>query len=203
MTIPGPNVSHPPRIAGCDRRLLSDTHVGRFLDPPAYTSTECSARASPSASYVCSREGGCGREKHASSMSDVREHPMYTRALECSTTELNLEGESMCLAASCAAGLRACFSVRLPCFRSVVCVRGLEGGGRRVDADPLRVYCCCLDVRLGCARQPHRPCGIRTSCFRAARLCRGLSRSASFCSSLPSRACDGYLFTVVRAQCAC
>ena len=76
---------------------------------------------------------------------------------QCQLKSLNLGCESMCLAASCAAGLRACFSLRLPCFRSVVCVRGLEGGGRRVDADPLRVYCCCLDVRLGSARQRHRP----------------------------------------------
>ena len=45
MTIPGPNVSHPPRIAGCDRRLLSDTHVGRFLDPPAYVHVDGVFRA--------------------------------------------------------------------------------------------------------------------------------------------------------------
>ena len=45
MTIPGPNVSHPPHIAGCDRRLLSDTHVGRFLDPPAYVHVDGVFRA--------------------------------------------------------------------------------------------------------------------------------------------------------------
>ena len=60
-------------------------------------------------------------------MSDVQEHPLYKRALECTTDELNLNGESVCLAA-CGAGLCAFRSGWHASFgRWRVCVRS---GGR-------------------------------------------------------------------------
>eukprot|EP01043_Picozoa_sp_COSAG02_P071727 COSAG02_NODE_13224_length_1423_cov_4.558157_3_plen_72_part_00 len=66
-------------------------------------------------------------------MSDVQEHPLYKRAMECQTAELDLYGESMCL---CRVRCRAVrLSFRLACSWSVggvcVCARtcGVEGVG--------------------------------------------------------------------------
>ena len=66
---------------------------------------------------------------------------------QCQLKSLDLRCESMCLAASCAAGLRACFSLRLPCFRSVVCVRGLE---RAVGGALMLTRCGCTAAAWMC-----------------------------------------------------
>ena len=60
-------------------------------------------------------------------MSDGQEHPLYKRALECTTEALDLARESVCLAAR-GAGLCAFRSGwHASCGRRRACVRG---GGR-------------------------------------------------------------------------
>ena len=54
-------------------------------------------------------------------MSDVREDPLYRRALECTRTELSIKRESLCLCAMRCWALRL-FPFQLACFRPVVVV---------------------------------------------------------------------------------
>ena len=78
-------------------------------------------------SLIFQLEGGRRAGEARRLMSDVREHPLYKRALECTTEELDLCGESACLAA-CGAGLCAFRSGGHASFgRWRVCVRS---GGR-------------------------------------------------------------------------
>ena len=72
-------------------------------------------------------------------MSDGQEHPLYKRALECKTEELDLRSESVCLAA-CGAGLCAFRSGwHASCGRWRVCVRG----GGRVRRSGMLSDCVC------------------------------------------------------------
>ena len=72
-------------------------------------------------------------------MSDGQEHPLYKRALECKTEELDITGESVCLAA-CGAGLGAFRSGwHAPCGRRRVRVRG----GGRVRRSGMPSDCVC------------------------------------------------------------
>ena len=59
-------------------------------------------------------------------MSDGQEHPLYKRALECKTEELDLHCESVCLAA-CGAGLYAFRSAGMLLAVGGACACGVEG----------------------------------------------------------------------------
>ena len=76
-------------------------------------------------------------------MSDVQEHPLYKRALECTTEELDLKGEFVCLAA-CGAGLCAFRSGWHASFGrwSVRARAKWRAWVALLNADRLRVSCC-------------------------------------------------------------
>ena len=134
------------------------------------------------------------QEEHTKLMSDVREDPLYRRALECTRTELSIKRESLCLCAMRCWALRL-FPFQLACFRPVVVVVVCARAERRAwvalldaerFADVLLFLMCVAGVRQTTTPSSRRVQWCLPRHWRAGSAsCRALVSYVSLCVSAP------------------